>query len=570
MALIPEKTQQTRRRGLESRLAQGLLLLALVIAALIPRVSTDVVIGIDEARLWRKRAETFLQKLSQGEFAETDVAYHPGVVTLWLGATGVTLNKVVHGPGYYEADSVDYFRLLRLPMAIFNALGVGLAYYLLRRLLNTPIALLAALFWLFDPFIVAQSQILHTDAPVMLLAFLTTLTALIGLGMDDPQRPIGDQIIVRRRWWLLSSLLFGLTVVAKLNGVVTVAALGLIILLRYRDQWRNRRWWLRLFQALFVFGAVGAVAFVAAFPGMWVEPVTTFVGMFNRANELVQDGHTQLLFGQVSEDPGPFFYVVTTLFRLTPLLSIGLLLSPLAIFSQKLRPYRPVLAALLVYAVVFFVITALQSKKIDRYMLPIFPALYVFAAAGFVGLGAALSRWLQPRLDASKRAVAGGLAFSALAVVALAVVALVQLVGSSPYMMAYYNPLLGGLPAAASVTTVGWGEGLEQAAAFINEDSQGNCRFILSDYTYVTDIFTECHDLETRSCEYAEFAADPSNSYVVLYVSYTQRDMNMTLQTAVEGAEPIFISRIDGVPMAWVYDADDVNVEVLREAGEDC
>jgi len=565
LALVSEKTQQTHWHGLESRLAQGLLLVALVIAALIPRVSTDVVIGIDEAALWRNRAETFVAKLGDGAFGETFLAPHPGVVTLWLGATGVTLNKVLHGPYYYQADSVDYFRLLRLPIAIFNALGVGLAYYLLRRLLNTPLALLAALFWVFDPFVVAQSQILHTDAPVMLLAFLTTLTALIALGMDDPERPIGDQIIVRRRWWLLSSVLFGLTVVAKLNGVVTVAALGLIILLRYRDQWRNRRWWRRLFQALFVFGALGAVAFVAAFPGMWVEPVTTFVGMFNRANELVQDGHTQLLFDRVSEDPGPLFYVVTTLFRLTPLLSIGLLLSPLAFFSQKLRPYRPVLAALLVYAVVFFVITALQSKKIDRYMLPIFPALYVFAAAGFVGLGAALSRRLQPRLDASKLAVAGVFAF-----IALAVVALVQLVGSSPYMMTYYNPLLGGLPAAASVTTVGWGEGLEQAAAFINEDSQGNCHFILSDYTYVTDVFTGCETLETRNCEYAEFAADPSDSYVVLYLSYTQRDMNMTLQTAVEGAEPIFISRISGVPMAWVYAADDVNLEVIRQAGEQC
>lgn len=569
MTFIARNPQTTRlasdQRWFSTKLAQGFLVLAIVIAALIPRVSTTVVLGIDEARLWRTRSETFLTELRAGNFAETDVAYHPGVITLWLGASGVVLNRVVNGPDYYDVDPVGYFALLRLPIALFNAIGIGVAYLLLRRLLNTRMALLAALFWIFDPFVVGQSQILHTDAPVMLLAFLTMLTALIALGFDHHDAPAADRIIVRWRWWLAGAVLFGLTVVAKLNGVLTIGAIGLVLLLRYRDQWGKPDWWLRYIQVMAAFGLASAVAFVAAFPGMWVEPVATFTGMFNRANDLAQDGHPQLFFGQVSEDPGLLFYVVTTLFRFTPLLSVGLLLAPLGLVSRALRPYRSVLAALAIYTVVFFVITSLEPKKIDRYILPIFPALFVFGAAGFVGVGTAVSRWLTPRLEERQRAIAGIVAF-----VAVGVGALVQLAGVVPYAIAYYNPLLGGLPAAASVLTAGWGEGLEQAAAFINEDSQGECRFVLSDYTFVTDVFTECQTMEARSCAFAEFAAHPADSYVVLYLSYVQREMNMTLQNTVRDAEPVYVARIGGVPMAWVYASEDIDIDVLREAGERC
>ena len=38
----------------------------------------------------------------------------------------------------------------------------------------------------------------------------------------------------------------------------------------------------------------------------------------------------------------------------------------------------------------------------------------------------------------------------------------------APYALAYYNPLVGGGPAASRVLLVGWGEGLDQVAAYLN------------------------------------------------------------------------------------------------------
>ncbi len=542
-----------------------ILILTVALVALIPRLSTTVVLGVDEASLWRTRSQDFLDALQSGELSESDVAYHPGVVTLWLGASGVALNRVVHGPNYYDIDPIGYFALMRLPIALFNAVGVALAFMLLNRLLNLPIALLAVGYWIFDPLIVAQSQIVHTDAPVMLLAFLTMLTALIATGVDVRHQIPPYRIVVRWRWWLLSGILMGLTVVAKLNGVLVVAAIGLFFLLQYRTYWRRPDWWFRFAGSMLLLAAIAALAFFLAFPAMWVEPVETFRSMFSRATDLTQEGHTQLFYGRVSEDPGLLFYVVTTAFRLTPLLTIGLLMAPFAVFSLRKSGLGSVFLALAIYIAVFFVITSVQPKKIDRYMLPIFPALYVFAAVGLFWFSSKIDRHLFTQRRRRTR-----MTFAVISSMLLVLVFITQITSSYPYMVAYYNPLLGGVRSASKVLTVGWGEGLEQAAQFVDRDSEGRCQFILTDYPNVMAEFTECPVLEARSCAYAQIAANPQDSYITLYLSYTQRGMNETIREAMRGIEPIHSVEIDGVEFASTYSAEDANIAVLREAGNRC
>src|SRR5205823_242882 len=45
-----------------------------------------------------------------------------------------------------------------------------------------------------------------------------------------------------------------------------------------------------------------------------------------------------------------------------------------------------------------------------------------------------------------------------------------------PYAIAYYNPLLGGGPVAAQLIPIGWGEGYEQAGAYITAQPDGQDR----------------------------------------------------------------------------------------------
>jgi hypothetical protein len=106
---------------------------------------------------------------------------------------------------------------------------------------------------------------------------------------------------------------------------------------------------------------------------------------------------------------------------------------------------------LLVFVAGFGLMMTLGPKKFDRYLLPIVPALVILASLGW---------WLvlaRVRLPIWRYALAG----------ALAVVPAYPLISTYPYPLSYYNPLLGGGPAAQRAVMVGNGEGLDQAARWL-------------------------------------------------------------------------------------------------------
>ena len=108
----------------------------------------------------------------------------------------------------------------------------------------------------------------------------------------------------------------------------------------------------------------------------------------------------------------------------------------------------------------FMVFMTLAAKKFDRYLLPVFPPLDILAALGWVGLFA----WL---MDRRARQVGDGVAGPV--VLAGAVAAQGGLALSTfPYYMSYYNPAMGGPAKAEDVMFIGWGEGLDEAARWLN------------------------------------------------------------------------------------------------------
>lgn len=143
---------------------------------------------------------------------------------------------------------------------------------------------------------------------------------------------------------------------------------------------------------------------------------------------------------------------------------------------------RPILLALVAYAVLFALVMTGGAKKFDRYLLPVFPALDIVAAWG---LATALGGWggrgrRAGRAgggdadDARAPAVAALAAVRAEAAVAfgalgVAWVLALTLRAHRPYYLDAYNPLAGGARAAEFALLLGWGEGLDQAAAWLND-----------------------------------------------------------------------------------------------------
>jgi 4-amino-4-deoxy-L-arabinose transferase-like glycosyltransferase len=102
------------------------------------------------------------------------------------------------------------------------------------------------------------------------------------------------------------------------------------------------------------------------------------------------EGHAAFYLGQIVDDPGWGFYPYAVAFRLTPVVLVGLLLLTLALVRVRRREQSPnsrlLIVVLFAYVLFIYVVSSLSPKKLDRYVMAIFPALDVLAALGYAQL----------------------------------------------------------------------------------------------------------------------------------------------------------------------------------------
>jgi hypothetical protein len=173
--------------------------------------------------------------------------------------------------------------------------------------------------------------------------------------------------------------------------------------------------------------------------------------------------------------------------------------------------------------------------------LALFPFLDLLAAWGLVWLGSCLHR----RVAWVRRGAVAGVAIRVIVVAAHAYPVLT----AYPYYLAYFNPLLGGLPRAIETTLVGWGEGMEQVAAFLNRQPQAGqetvaavpVQTLLPYYRGSGENFYT-NDVALRA------------DWVVLYVSQVQRlAPSPEIIRYFRAMQPEHVVNVLGEPYAWVY-----------------
>ena len=546
------------------RLRTALIVLALFAAAWLPRVmGLDEFVTIDE-RKWLARSGNFTYALAHGDLADTFQREHPGVTVMWAGTLGL-LNRfpdyAQQAPGQFAWDR-EYLESWLIentdhtPLELLVAgrwwivLGVALAiaagFFPLRALFGERLAIFGALYIAWTPFYIALSRQLHPDGTVASLTYLALLCYLAWLYAG-----------LKWRYLIASGVVMGLAWLTKTPAIflVPTGALLLIVEIFRRqpdDPSEARPARSRYLIGFVVWGAVATALFVILWPAMWLSPLGTLGRMAAEMGDYVQRHvNPNYFLGSVTDDPGLIFYPIAYLFRTTPLTLAGLVL--VGVFAW--RRERPLLQSaprraafgLALFALLFVAGMSLGAKKFDRYILPSFLALDTLAVLGWAGA----AYWLTGRRQARS---GGGARWWAPALMG-AVLLLHGLLGfvHYPYYLTYYNPLTGGARTAPQVLFVGWGEGLDAAAEWLNEQPDAEQSRAVA--WYHDGPFSYFYDGQAAGLSYGSPLFWLDMDYAVVYVNQWQRGIPSTQAVDYfQSLEPVHSVRFRGLDLAHVYD----------------
>ena len=566
----PSDTHLTRKTR------SALLVIGIFALAAVPRlIRLGEFIGTDELYMWQL-ANRFFQALTQGRFADTIVHGYPAVTLMWLEALDVWIRYAAHWivgrpVGIETLLGLDTpFSMLpdkQIVVALTNSAVVAGMFWLARKAYDLPAALIGAVLVAFDPFLLAESRIVRTEALASGLMVLSVLALLVFLRSSQ------------RRYLFVSALMASLSTLTKISALLLIPIIGVALVLdspgiqiealpvprdpgragandRQANSWRVRGVNLVLWLLLFV------MVFWTVWPAMWATPLDTarLVADFTeQAGEEGFAGRGVFFWGQIyPDDPGVWFYPVALLFRITPLTLLGVVLAAGFLGVRFLRSrtgtrlsasstsdgwlYAGV-TALLLYSLFFAAVMTLGAKKYDRYLMPLFPALDLVAGIGLAQVSS--SRPLLSQFSRFRLFKSWHLAF-AVVLIAQPLTGLPHV----PYFYTYYNPLLGGIQQAARAIRVGYGEGLDVVARYM--DSKPNAprlKFASASSSKIGPLFRgETIPLDNLDGHWVQ--AD----YVLLYISQLQRGKHdPEIVAYLARHEPEYVLRLQGMEYGRVY-----------------
>ncbi len=537
------------------------LLLALLAALyLLPRLPyLGQYVTADEP-MFAKQGGQFYYALANRQWAASEVGNHPGVTYQWSGAAGFLLEF----PEFRDLGSADisdgHFRNLllrqaqsplallaaeRLTTILFHTLFFLAIFLYLRQILGPAPAAFASLLLAFEPTIFTYSRLVHSElflAEGLLLSLLAFFVWQRGGGWPH---------------LLLSGVFAGVGLLSKTPAAILIPFIGLMALLPLRHPEPGQPLAARLGRVslhLALWGLAAIVTLFLFYPALWVNPLDVLGRLWRFTTESSVGDHLSTVFfnGRIYPDGaiGPqvwYYYPLTYLWRTTPVVLIGLALAALFAARRALpAAWRGLALLLTAYPAYYVFALNFSVKKFDRYLVPAHLPLALLAALGWLALFLWLAgRW--PRLKT--RAAALG---AALVLLALQVLPLIQ---TAPYYINYYNPLMGGPQKAPEVLMIGWGEGLDEAARYLNQipgiEDKSVVVWYANTFNYhFHGVATEIriHALTPEDLEIA-LAAD----YIVTYTHTWQRRSGPTLLDVLETLQPIHRVVIRGVEYAQIY-----------------
>lgn len=567
-------TQNSLQQPARHQAAPFLILFLFVGVSVSRLLSLDAHWSSDEAG-WLRQSATFITAVKAGDFSETLVAHHPGVITMWV----VGLRTLVTEPHV----NVQNLALGRWFIGVTVLIGLSIASILIYRLLGFWIAFISFTFIAFSPLFLAQSRRVHTDALAAVFILLVVLSLL--LYCETPKK---------HRYLIGAGMAFGLACLAKSYSLILLLWVPVCFGL-----FRNRK---GTWQQFFLTGLASVLCFLSCalitvfilWPIFW-NPAFLILGLCllgvtvlgywllqkERTQELllyflsvvvlgVVIGCTvrtiwrvfdkvawalatphevkHFFFGQVLNDPGWLFYPLVLFIKSTPLML------PLALFGcfflwrrqhqeEYARQFRIALG-LVAVVLLFTLCLSITSKKFSRYLLPAFPILEILAA---VGLFACL-KWGYSYIDSrfGVETTPKKLTFSVVILLCLVLIQFLPVLRLHPHYGTYYN-LCFKLVDITKIITVGEASGLDLAARYLN--GKPNARELK---VQISPLTAEFFDYYFTGRTYRPgISWGIPRDYEVIYIRDSQ--IGLVPQTGTLNGELERVITLNGVDHVWIY-----------------
>ncbi len=524
--------------------------LALVVLSFFLRVwAPGPVTETYDERLWLTRTDQFIDAVKTGDFdhasasASGEVATMPGVTVMLAGSGGRLLAKAAGRVGLIDpvddrsAISPDVLRAGRAVVALACAVALGLLVWMASRLVGRRAAVIAGVLVATEPFLVGQSDLLHTDALVAMYAALAVVAAMAAIWSAPDDDHVSFPLVC------VSAAAAGVALLTKLNALpllaTAFAVIGVLELLRLRslDDKPGLASFRSLARPLLLGAAISLGVVVVLWPALWTSPMTQLRSLWDSAHIA---GNAGVIPTSLPYAERHWFVPITLAFRMTPWLYLGGIAAAVASFIAVVRrpypsgwPQRRVVIVLLAAPIPYLVMIERSSRVFDRYLLPLWP----FAALLIGTALAALLARHQVR-PATLRFAAGA------ALMTLVAVPLWQ----APYGSAFSNPLVGS-ETTGRLIRLGWGEGVEQLGHTIVERDGEQCHDRLIAIRYPMRIAVPCGTLVGPDAN----RQIPKVDYVIIEVRHRQRHSLPAFEQAIERGELIDRVTIDGISYAELW-----------------
>ena len=469
-----------------------------------------------------------------------------------MGLTGLSMHLFrTVGMGFGDVLSTG-----RLPIALITSGAILIVYILLAKIFNPKIALLSAVLIALDPFFIAHSRFIHLDAMLTVFMLISVLSLLAYLA--EPQK---------KYLLVVTGFITGLALLTKLPALFLLLFIPFIILIWHvwKQPASGGHWWLdksvrlNMLSSVVIIAGVCGMTYCILWPAMWVAPIDTISNMITNSGcgllmATLEPHGSGFFMGEISNgDYDALFYPVVILMRSTPLalifsiICLGFILNRMV--KHEFKTHEILIVLLVLYIILFTIQMGIGKKAFDRYLLPVFPMIDILAAVGIYHSMKTLCSKFQGQLQENRKQIhiSSNVIFGLVLLVCI-VIQCCLIIPIAPYYHSYFNPtILGGPTHAPEILLVGWGEGNDLAAEYLNHNPDVNNLTVAYQYAGFTQYFKG---------KPVGMGSASSADYNVFYVIAVQRDWDKNLWDQFKDREPEKIIKLNGIEYCWIYETD--------------